>query len=233
MAATKSTPSVIAIDGPAASGKSTLGRLLAERLGYLYFDTGVMYRAVTLAALERRVAVDEEIAISELAEGLDINVEQVPSARVPYRVTIDGVAVTDRLRGPRVDGHVSRVSAYPRVRKAMTERQRAIGRRGQVVMVGRDIGTVVLPEADLKIYLEASVEVRARRRQQEEAQAGERGDYQAILRAMKSRDRYDSSRELAPLRPAADAVHLDTTDLSIDEMLASALALANADGRGE
>lgn len=220
--------SLIAIDGPAASGKSTLARRLAEELDYLYFDTGVMYRAVTLLALERGVQIDDEAAISALAEHINIDVEPAPGDGFPYRVLVDGEDVTQRLRTPDVDANVSQVSAYRRVRQAMSDRQREIGSRGQVVMVGRDIGTVVLPDADLKIYLEATVEARARRRHLEILAKGGAARYESILQSMKARDAFDTSRELAPLKVADDAVMLDTTNQTVEQTLQQALALARA-----
>jgi len=220
-------PRVIAIDGPAASGKSTLAQLLAERLGYLFFDTGVMYRAVTLAALTRGVPPKDEAGVSELAQSIEVDVRPptVGDGRL-YDVLSNGEDVTWAIRTVDVDRHVSRVSAYAGVRQAMTRRQREIGLRGGVVMVGRDIGTVVLPEAELKIYLEATVEERARRRQLELTRRDQSSPYEEILKAMAARDAYDSSRTLAPLKPAPDAVLLDTTGLTVEQGLARAMALA-------
>lgn len=220
--------SVIAIDGPAASGKSTLARRMAEELDYLYFDTGVMYRAVTLQAIKRGFDISDEAGISRLADQIDIDVEPAPGNGLPYRVLVDGEDVTHQLRKPEVDSSVSQVSAYRQVRQAMSTRQREIGSRGQVVMVGRDIGTVVLPDADLKIYLEASVEARARRRQLEILAKGGVARYESILQSMKARDEFDSNREVAPLRVADDAVIIDTTDLTVEQTLQRALALARA-----
>ncbi len=210
----------IAIDGPAASGKSTIGKLLADRLGYLYFDTGVMYRAVTLASLGRGIPIADEAAVTRLAEALRIDVMRptVPDGR-QYTVLVDGVDVTWEIRRPEVDANVSPVSAYPGVRAALTAQQRRIGAAGQVVMVGRDIGTVVMPDADLKVYLDATVEERARRRYSEIVARGEAADYDAVLAAMRRRDRIDSTRTAAPLRAAADAVVLDTTCLSIEQVV--------------
>lgn len=219
---------IIAIDGPAASGKSTLACELAERLGYLYFDTGVMYRAVTLKALEEGLPMNDEAAISQLAESIDIDVQAASGESPPYRVLVDGQEVTAQLRTQAVDDNVSQVSTYRRVRAAMTERQRSIGMRGRVVMVGRDIGTVVLPEADLKIYLEASVEARAQRRWQELQNSETTSSYQEVLASMKERDRIDSSRSVAPLKAAEDAIRLDNTDLTIEETINRAEALARA-----
>jgi cytidylate kinase len=218
-------PPVIAIDGPAASGKTTLARLLAEHLGYLFFDTGVMYRAVTLAALEQGIAVDDQAAVEQIAERLAVDVlpPSVEDGRL-YDVLVDGRDVTWALRSHEVDINVSQVSAYAGVRHAMSRRQREIGLRGQVVMVGRDIGTVVMPEAELKVYVIASLEERARRRHRELRARGQTADAQAIEKAMAERDRYDSSRALAPLRPADDARLLDTTDLTAAQAVEAVLA---------
>ncbi len=211
---------IIAIDGPAASGKSTVAERLAKELGYLFFDTGIMYRAVTLAALEHLQAVDNEAQVTKLAEAVQIDVN--PASMQDGRqcdVLLDGRDVTWMIRSARVDANVSQVSAYPGVRQAMTVQQRRIGKRGSVVMVGRDIGTVVLPEADLKVYLDASVEERARRRYVENQQRGRGGNYEDILASMKRRDAIDSSRAVAPLKPADDAVILNTDGLSIEEVI--------------
>jgi cytidylate kinase len=213
-------PSVIAIDGPAASGKSTLARMLAENLGYLFFDTGVMYRAITWVALQKGILMDDESTIEALAERAEIDV-QPPSKNDGrlYDVWIDDRDITWQIRQTEVDANVSIVSAYPGVRKALTSQQRRIGQRGRVVMVGRDIGTVVLPEADLKIYLDASVEERARRRTQEIIERGGSADYGTILGAMRARDRIDTTRSVAPLKPAEDAVIINTDGLSLPRVL--------------
>lgn len=213
-------PSIIAIDGPAASGKSTVAEKLALELGYLYFDTGVMYRAVTLAALRKLNSTQDEAAISKIANEVQIDV--LPSSRQDGRladVLLDGEDVTWAIRNPEVDSNVSQVSAYPEVRTALTRQQRRIGQRGQVVMVGRDIGTVVLPEAGLKIFLDASVEERARRRFEETRQRGESRTYDDILQAMKRRDLLDSSRAIAPLCPAEDAVIINTDNIPVTEVI--------------
>ncbi|MCK4451832.1 MAG: (d)CMP kinase [Anaerolineae bacterium] len=214
-------PSIIAIDGPAASGKSTIGELLAQRLGYLYLDTGAMYRAVTWLALQQGIDIADEEAITALAERVEINITR-PTADDgrQYTVYANGRDVTWEIRRPEVDANVSPVSAYPGVRQALTDQQRRIGRRGRIVMMGRDIGTVVLPEADLKIYLAATAEERARRRHREILERGEEADFEEVLVAMRRRDKIDSEREAAPLRPADDAIIIDTTRLSIAEVLA-------------
>jgi cytidylate kinase len=217
---------MITIDGPAASGKTTLGRRLAEALGYLFFDTGVMYRAVTWAALERGVPVDDEAAVTALAETAQIDVH--PPSKEDGRcndVLLDGEDITWEIRRPGVDANVSPVSVYSGVRRALTLQQRRIGLRGRVVMVGRDIGTVVLPEADLKIYLDASAEVRALRRYNERIQRGESADLEAILAVVRERDRIDSTRAVAPLRAAEDAVIIDSDNLNADQVLEKVISL--------
>ena len=213
-------PKIIAIDGPAASGKSTLGHKLAQALGYLYFDTGVMYRAVTWLALRRGVDIADEVTITHLAEQahMDIRSPSVDDGRA-YDVIVDGQDITWDIRQPEIDGNVSPVSAYAGVRKALSAQQRRIGQRGKVVMVGRDIGTVVLPNAELKIYLDASVEERARRRFEELRLRGEPAEYEQILRAMRKRDQIDSHRKVAPLRPAKDAHILCSDGLDADQVL--------------
>lgn len=224
--------SVIAIDGPAASGKSTVGALLAQRLGYVYFDTGVMYRAVTWAALARGIPIDDEGAITALSERLHIEVT-APTADDgrQYTVLADGEDVTWAIRTPPVNQAVSPVSAYAGVRKALVAQQRRIAGQGQIVMVGRDIGTVVLPQAGLKIYLDASVEARARRRHHELIARREANGidlaqkYDEILDSMIRRDQIDSSRAASPLRPADDAIILDTTDLTVEQVLERILNL--------
>ena len=224
-----SKPRTIAIDGTAAAGKSTLGQALAEHLNYLYFDTGVMYRAVTLAALRQGIPAQDEQRMTRLAEQLAIDVRPPtqPDGRL-CDVLLDGEDVTWAIRSAEVDGQVSQVSVYRGVRRAMSSRQREIGLRGEVVMVGRDIGTVVLPEADLKIYLDATVDARAQRRYREGLARGDQPAYEEVLDSVKQRDRIDSTRAVAPLKPAEDAVVLDTTRLNAQQVLESALALIEA-----
>ena len=219
-------PSIIAIDGPAASGKSTLGRTLADKLGYLFFDTGVMYRAITWLVLNRDVDLRDEVAVTRLAEEAQIDVR--PPSKNDGRacdVLVEGRDITWDARGPEIDANVSLVSAYPGVRRALSAQQRRIGQRGRVVMVGRDIGTVVLPEADLKVYLDATAEERAKRRYNEIIQRGEKAEYREILSKVIERDTIDSTRAVAPLRPAEDAVILDSDRLTADEVFARVLDL--------
>ncbi len=216
----------IAIDGPAASGKTTLAQLLARHLGYLFFDTGVMYRAITLATMRRDVSVEDEQACTRLAEQIKIDVR--PPSEADGRMNdifIDGEDQTWEIRLPEVEANVSIVSAYPGVRRALTKKQREIGGRGKVIMVGRDIGTVVLPDARLKIYLDASVEERARRRYNERLARGEKVNYQDVLDVMRARDEIDSNRDIAPLRPAEDAVIMNSDGKSVEEIFQMALDL--------
>ncbi|MFZ6021380.1 MAG: (d)CMP kinase [Chloroflexota bacterium] len=224
-------PNSIAIDGPASSGKSTIGVRLAERLGYLFFDTGIMYRAVTLAVIRKGIDINDEDEVTRLAQIVHIDVRS-PSIADGRKedVLLDGEDVTWAIRDPEVEKWVSKISAYAGVRRAMTQLQRRIGKRGRVVMVGRDIGTVVMPDADLKIYLDASLEERARRRYQELVQRGESVTLEEVLAGLKKRDQIDSSREIAPLKPAKDAVILNTDGLSIEEVLKKALELCGVVG---
>jgi cytidylate kinase len=218
------TFSTIAIDGPAASGKSTAAETLARRLGYLYFDTGVMYRAVTLAALRRLGGVDLEDEVVQLADKvmIDVRPPSIGDGRA-YDVLLDGEDVTWQIRAEDVNCNVSVVSAYPGVRESMTRQQRRIGERGHVVMVGRDIGTVVMPDADAKFYIDASAEVRAQRRYEEMIARGDEVEFPNILLSIKKRDLIDSTREIAPLRMAEDAIHIITDTMSREEVVVEML----------
>lgn len=218
---------VIAMDGPAASGKTTIGHLVAQKLGFLLLDTGCMYRATTLAALKSGVAVDDETAVTHLAQSIHIDIK--PPADEgdgrQYTTFLDGADVTWELRSPDVDAHVSLVSSYQGVRQEMVRRQRQFGQRGNVVMVGRDIGTVVLPNAPLKLYITASAEERARRRWLDRQEQGHTNSYDAILADVQRRDKFDSSRQHSPLRPANDAIIIDTTQKTVAELVLAILHL--------
>lgn len=224
---TKNIPaSIIALDGPAASGKTTLGRRLADTLGYLFFDTGVMYRAITWIALQHDMDLRDEATITALAQKAQIDIR--PPSKNDGRgcdVLIGDKDVTWDMRGDDVDVNVSVVSAYSGVRQALSEQQRRIGLRGKVVMVGRDIGTVVLPEADIKVYLDASAEERAQRRYNEVTARGDKADYDEILKKMIERDHVDSTRAVAPLRPAEDAVIINSDKIDADKVFESVLDL--------
>ncbi len=213
-------PNTIAIDGPSASGKSTIGGLWAEELGYLYFDTGVMYRAVAAAALSRGVPIEDEAAITALSE--QVRIEVLPPTIADGRdvtVLVDGVDVSWDIRRPECEKAVSPVSAYRGVREAMRLQQRRIGEHGRVVMVGRDIGTVVLPDAELKIYLDASLAERARRRYLQRKARGENVELERVIQDVRRRDEYDSTRQHGPLAAAPDAIVVDTTGLSIEQVV--------------
>ena len=222
----KTPPSIIALDGPAASGKSTLGRILADSLGYLFFDTGIMYRAITWIALQRNLDLRDETVITELAKKAQIDIRPPSKADGrPCDVILGERDVTWEMRNGEVDANVSVVSAYTGVRQALSEQQRRIGMRGRVVMVGRDIGTVVLPQADLKIYLDASAEERAKRRFDEIIARGEKADYDEILRKVIERDRIDSTRAVAPLRPAEDAIIINSDKMNAKQVFAHVMEL--------
>jgi len=210
-------PNIIAIDGPAASGKSTVGIKLASDLGYICLDTGVMYRAVTFIALQRGISIIDESAITDLSQIIQIDVRpaSVNDGRA-HDVLADGQDVTWEIRLPEVNSNVSPVSAYAGVRTAMTNQQRRIAEQGHIIMLGRDIGTVVLPDADLKIYLDATVEERARRRYLEELGQGKNSSYEVVLKSLKERDRIDSTRAIAPLKVADDAIVINTDEIDAD-----------------
>ena len=224
-------PSIIAIDGPVASGKTVVGRRLADHLGYLFFDTGVMYRAVTYLALAALGSVDDAEAVTRVAERavLDVRPPDVADGR-DYTVLGDGADITGKIREPGVEDAVSPVAAIPRVRRCLTQQMRRIGLRGRVVMVGRDVGTVILPEADLKIFLTASVETRADRRFLETQARGESRSYEDILANLRERDRIDSSRAVAPLKMADDAISLDTTEMDLQTVFHAILTASRSKG---
>ena len=205
---------IIAIDGPAGAGKSTLGRMLARELGLLYIDTGSMYRAVAVAVLETSTKETDDVTVGTLAERIDIDLAGDPDS---LRVTLDGRDVTDRIRDEDVTDMSSIISTIPAVRRAMVRRQRELGKRG-AVMNGRDIGTVVFPFADFKFFLTATPETRAERRLAEERETNPAATYEATLADMTERDARDSTRADSPLVAAPDAVVLDSTGEPITEV---------------
>lgn len=202
----------VAIDGPVASGKTAVGRAVAEMLGWPFLDTGAMYRAVTRSALRLGVDVEDESALAGLAAGMSMSLEAGEDG--VYRLWADGEDVTDELRTPEIDRNVSAVSKVPAVRRTLVEQQRAIAAEAPVVMAGRDIGTVVLRDALVKVYLTASIEERARRRTLEDPAA----DLERTRLALERRDAIDSGREDSPLRPAEDAVVIHTDGLDVEEI---------------
>jgi cytidylate kinase len=213
---------IVTIDGPAGSGKSTAAKALAARLGYRYLDSGALYRAVTLAALESRLDLDSGSALGRLASGLSVELE--PGGRV----VLGDRDVTGEIRGERVSAAVSKVSAHAEVRKAMLSLQRAAAASGGLVCEGRDMGTVVFPDADLKVYLDADVRVRAERRRRDLLRAGEVLTRDELVARLMQRDRLDSTREHAPLARVPDQVVVDTTDMTIDEVVSRLAEMVSA-----
>lgn len=230
--AVAATHLVIAIDGPAAAGKSTVASRLAKRIDALYLDTGVIYRALTLAALEQDVAADDASSLARLAASVPLRVTP-PTADDGRQcdVWLNEHDVTWAIRAPEVDRSVSAVSAHPEVRSALLELQREIGRSGRVVMVGRDIGTVVMPDAGLKIWLETSVDERARRRARDLERAGKAHDFEQVRADLQARDRIDAGRSAAPMTRANDAIVVETDGLSIDQVVDRMLDLLAEAGR--
>ena len=212
----------LAIDGPAASGKSVVGREVARRLGVRFLDTGAMYRAVTWASIQRDVRADSRCEISSLAACADIRLAAMPTGD---RLLFDGEDITDLLRLPQVDANVSAVSAVSGVRRALVAQQRAIAADGSIVMCGRDIGTVVLPDASVKVFLTATPEVRAARRAAEMGEANN-ADHEQVLAELRRRDKIDSERDDSPLRPADDALIICSDRMTIDEVVSEIISKA-------
>jgi cytidylate kinase len=221
---------IIAVDGPAASGKSTVARAVAKRLGSGYLDTGAMYRAVAAEALRRRVPLEDTSALISLAQDVRIAFEREAGSALPTRVLVDGRDVTTEIRTPAVDTAVSPVSAVPGVRAAMVRLQREAAIGGDWVVEGRDIGTVVFPDAFVKVFLTASYDERARRREVDMHRIGVATDATEVRRRLEARDEYDSTREASPLTPAADAVRIDTTGMTVDEVVDLIAGLAGRPG---
>jgi cytidylate kinase len=210
----------IAIDGPSSSGKSTLGKRLARHFGYLFIDTGAMYRAVAWKALQAGVPLDDTGRLEAVARAIRFEVRRSGEEAV---LRVDGEDLTARLRTPEVAQGASRVSVVPAVRRVLVQKQQELGREGGVVMDGRDIGTVVFPDAEVKLFVDASAEERARRRWAEDRERGLPSDLPATVREIRERDHRDTTREDSPLRRAPGAIGIDTTGLSIDEVYALVL----------
>ncbi len=211
---------VITIDGPSGSGKSTAARGLARRLGFLYLDTGAMYRAIGLQALRAKVSLSDRRALSRLAGRSRVTFRSTAGGRLRHRVFLDGEEVTRQIRRPEVSTAASRVAVIPGVRRALVREQRRLGRRGGLVAEGRDAGTVVFRKAPLKFFITASAAERARRRHAEERRMGHRVSRTQVLREIRVRDRRDRRRKVAPLRPAPGAIRIDNTRLQPHEVLA-------------
>ena len=214
-------PLIIAIDGPSASGKSTLGRMVARALGLLYIDTGSMYRAVALAVIESTVNETDDVAVGSLAERIDIDLAGDPES---MRVTLNGRDVSERIRDEDVTHVSSIISTISAVRRAMVERQREFGKRG-AVMNGRDIGTVVFPNADVKFFLTADLNERAERRLAEEREQNSAATYEQTLADITERDRRDTTREDSPLVAADDAIVVDSSGVSLDDVFAKMMTI--------
>jgi len=212
---------IIAIDGPSGAGKSTLAKRLARELGFIYLDTGAMYRALALKVLRQGVDLADDARLARLVESTEIDLQENNGT---LEVLLDGINVADEIRTPEVSQLASKVSALKIVRARMLDLQRGMGKRGSVVAEGRDIGTVVFPNAEVKIFLDASAEERARRRHAELRAAGRPADLSETLREMEERDKRDSERDLAPLRMADDALRIDSSNASADSVAAQVLA---------
>lgn len=214
----------IAIDGPASSGKSTIAKLLADKYHLVYVDTGAMYRTLTYLALKNKVDVENEQALTELLKNTEITFKRSKNGQ---DVFANGENITDVIRQHNVTNNVSVVSSFPKVREELVRRQQILAEQSGVVMDGRDIGTVVLPNADVKIFLVASVQERAERRYLENKEKGMASDFEQLKQEIIARDEYDSNREVSPLKQADDAVLLDTTSLSIQEVVKKSIEIIN------
>ena len=217
--------STIAIDGPAASGKTVVGRLVSVRLGFQFLDTGLMYRAVTLTAIQQSTPLSDDVALATLAGETEIAITDTPDGT---RVVVNSADVTDSLRDTKVEAAVSQVSAVAGVRAVLVAKQRDMAEAGSIVMAGRDIGTVVLANADIKVYLQASVEERAKRRGLEKSGAKDKAPVGTVQKDLEARDKQDSQRTASPLRPADDAHIIQTDGLSIEQVVAEILQLIAA-----
>lgn len=206
----------IAIDGPAAAGKSTVAKIVAEKLGYIYIDTGAMYRALTLEAINKDIDLDDEISLENVLNNINIDLEQANNGQ---RVIVNGTDVTSKIRSPKVTNSVSHIAKHPNIRKEMVLRQQVFAQEQNIVMDGRDIGTHVLPNANIKFFLIASAEERARRRYEENIKNNIPTNLEKLKQEIEERDQMDSKREVSPLIKASDAIELDTTKLTIHQVV--------------
>ena len=213
----------IAIDGPAAAGKSTVAKIVARELSYIYIDTGAMYRAITFKALEQAIPLNNEAEILNILKHTEINLSQGTEGQ---RVVIDGIDRTDEIRSQEVTNNVSTVAGYRLIREELVKRQQAFGKERGVVMDGRDIGTHVIPDAEVKIFLIASVTERAERRFKENKEKGFRVELEQLKQEIEARDEQDRQREFSPLIKAEDAIEIDTTSLSIQQVAEEILHIA-------
>ena len=211
---------IIAIDGPAAVGKSTMGKLIARELGFLYIDTGAIYRAITWKVLKNNINKNDENMISDLVSNTCIIIEgeNTNSTKDYYHIFVDGEDVTEEIRNPKIDRNVSQIARLPKIRKKLIYLQRKLAEKGNIVMEGRDIGSVILPKADIKLYFTASEEERIRRRYIELLDKGYNVDYEEVKKQILQRDEIDSKRKYAPLIKAKDAILIDSTEKSIEEV---------------
>ena len=213
---------IIAIDGPAGSGKSTVGKKVAERLGYLYVDTGAMYRAAAWKALQMKISLDDVAAVTQLVRHTQM---RLACDHQRFQISIDGVDVTRAIRAAEVSDASSRISTIAAVRRELVAQQQHLGKHGGVVMEGRDIGTVVFPDAEVKIFLDATPEARGERRYIEEVRRGKPVSRESTIKAVRGRDRRDASRKASPMKPAREAAYIDTTRLTVDQVVEKVLAL--------
>lgn len=219
---------IIAIDGPAATGKSTSAKIVAEKLGFIYLDTGAMYRCVTLAMINADIDLSEKDKIDNLLNDLTIDFVDVDGT---LNIMMNNVNVSDEIRSVEITENVSAVSALPNVRNALVGIQRKIAHKTNCVMEGRDIGTVVFPDAEIKFYLSAEIAVRAQRRQRDLHALGVEKSIQELVEEIQRRDSYDSSREFSPLKKAEDAIEIDTTEMTIDEQVSKIIEIVNKQNR--
>lgn len=215
---------VVAIDGPAGSGKGTITKLVGEKIGLLNVDTGALYRCVTLYMIENNIKPDDIDAINKMLESIDISIKRINNED---RFFLNGRDVSKEIRESAVNEKVSPYSQIPEIRKAMTRLERKIGENTDIIMEGRDIGTSVFPDADVKIYLDATPEERAKRRLKQNLEKGINMTYEEVLKAIIQRDNNDKNRTVDPLRQAEDAIYLDTTELSIDEVVEKVIEIIN------